>query len=70
MRPLVSAAVFGLVPIPPMPDTGPNNDEDRRMTAENANAPQFLWLSVPVAERMATKDELARIRDELEDTRK
>jgi hypothetical protein len=53
-----------------MPDTGPNNDEDRRMTAENANAPQFLWLSVPVAERMATKDELASIRDELEDTRK
>ena len=70
MKPLVSAAVFGLVPIPPMPDTGPNNDEDRRMTAENANAPQFLWLSVPVAERMATKDELASIRDELEDTRK
>lgn len=70
MKPLVSAAVFGLVPIPPMPDTGPNSDEDRRMTAEDADAPQFLWLPAPVAERMATKDEFARIRDELEDTRK
>jgi hypothetical protein len=29
-----------------------------------------LWLPVSVAERMATKDEIARIRDELEDTRK
>ena len=70
MKPLVSAAVFGLVPVPPMPDTGPSSDEDRRMTAEDANASQFLWLSVPVAEQMATKDEFARIRDELEDTRK
>jgi hypothetical protein len=52
-----------------MPDAGPNSDEDRRMTAADANAPQFLWLPVSIAERMATKDELARIRDALEDTR-
>ena len=69
MRPLVSAAVLGVVPLPPLPDAGPNSDEDRRMTAADANAPQFLRLPVSVAERMATKDELARIRDALEDTR-
>jgi hypothetical protein len=52
-----------------MPDAGPSSDEDRRMTAADASAPQLLWLPVSVAERMATKDELARIRDALEDTR-
>ena len=67
MKPLVSAAVFGLVPVPPMPDFGPDWSEHPRMTADVAHSPRPLRRPVLVAERMATKDELARIRDELEE---
>ena len=74
MKSFASAAVFGLVPIPPAISTtdscGPTEPCD-----DSGNAPvadiDFAQLTDPspedATERMATKDELARIRRQLED---
>ena len=67
MKPLVSAAVFGLVPVPPVPDTHAcnRNCDDRPTTAEELNPSRLVCLPPNSTERMATEDELARIRHEL-----
>ena len=74
MKPLASAAVFGLVPVPPaISTTEPCSRSEP--CGDNDNAPpedlDFAQLAPPhpedAAERMATKDELARIRRQLED---
>ena len=73
MKPLASAAVFGLVPVPPAIST---TESCTKPCGDNDNASvedlDFERLSDPpnpedAAERMATKDELARIRRQLED---
>ena len=74
MKPLASAAVFGLVPVPPAISTT-ESSRPHRAFGDNDNAPvedlDFAQLAPPhpedAAERMATKDELARIRRQLED---
>jgi hypothetical protein len=74
VKPLASAAVFGLVPVPPAISTTESCGPTERF-ADNDNAPvedlDFAQLAPPhpedAAERMATKDELARIRRQLED---
>jgi hypothetical protein len=75
MKPLTSAAVFGLVPVPPMPVTGTQNDSDScadgdiwPVPANDANAARLAELQYDATERMATNDELARIRQELDDS--
>jgi hypothetical protein len=69
MKTLTSAAVYGLVPVPPMPDTRASGRNDNRQhPAEDVNFSQLEWLQPNAAtERIATKDELARIRRELRD---
>jgi hypothetical protein len=72
MKPLTSAAVFGLVPVPPMSPTDTHSDHDScvdiwPLTLDDASAPRLAELQHDPAERMATNDELARIRQELED---
>src|SRR5262249_41326663 len=68
MKTLVGVAVFGLVPVPPMPDTVASGFDGRWTTREHGlDLWQFVFFPHPVAERMATKDELARIRYELEE---
>ena len=67
MKTLVGVAVFGLVPVPPMPDTVSSGFDGRWTTSEHDLDLSQLVLFQPVAERMATKDELARIRYELEE---
>jgi hypothetical protein len=64
MKAFTSAAVFGLVPVPPMPDIDTCGDSDNRpVTVENVNCSQLERPQREVAtERMATKDEIARIR--------
>jgi hypothetical protein len=60
--------VFGLVPVPPMPDTVSSGFDGRWTTSEHdLDLSQLVFFPHPVAERMATKDELARIRYELEE---
>ena len=68
MRPLATVAVCGLVPVPPMADTQACRDDDNQPpAADDENAARLAWLRHDAAERMATNDELARIRQELED---
>src|SRR5262249_37560328 len=68
MKTLVGVAVFGLVPVPPMPDTVASGFDGRWTTREHdLDLSQLVFFPHPVAERMATKDELARIRYELEE---
>jgi hypothetical protein len=66
MRTLVCSAVCGLVPIPPMFGTVINNKGNLRSTSDDVD----LWQTVlfpDVTERMVTKDEVARIRKQLEE---
>src|SRR5262247_3316489 len=68
MKTLVGVAVFGLVPVPPMPDTVSSGLDGRWTTSQHdIDLSQLVFFPHPVAERMATKDELARIRYELEE---
>jgi hypothetical protein len=65
MKTFTSAAVFGLVPVPPMPDADACSDSDNRsVTAEDVHASQLVCPQRNAAERLATKDELACIRRE------
>jgi hypothetical protein len=68
MKALQSAAVFGLLPVPPVPDTHEyGRDRDTRPTmSEDDSSSQGAGLSPSLTERMATKGELARLREELE----
>jgi hypothetical protein len=59
MKTLVSVAVFGLVPMPAMPDTLPD------ATGEDIDLPEVALSRRPITERLATNEEIARIRDEL-----
>jgi len=68
MKTLVGVAVFGLVPVPPMPDTVSSGFDGRWTTSEHdLDLSQLVYFPHPIAERLATKDELARIRYELEE---
>jgi hypothetical protein len=68
MKTLTTVAVFGLVPFPPLPDTHACNDSGNQpTTAEGAKAARLVRLQPDAAERMATNDELAHIRQELRD---
>jgi len=68
MKTLVGVAVYGLVPVPPMPDTVSSGFDGRWTTSEHdLDLSQLVFSPHPVAERMVTKDELARIRYELEE---
>ena len=66
MKVLVSVAVFGLMPVPPMPDTLSSRVDHARARSEDFEFSQLAFLPRPILERLATKEELARIRDELE----
>ena len=69
MKTLIDAAVYGLVPVPPMPDTQASSGNDNRpLLAGKVESAQRVWLQRNAAtERIATKDELARILRELRD---
>ena len=74
MKAFTSAAVFGLVPVPPMPATASGSALERCShrdivpdSAEHLDAPPPAHPERGAAtERMATKDELAHIRHELD----
>jgi hypothetical protein len=65
MKPIVGSAVFGLVPVPPMPSTCAADDRDAHRRDDEAQSAQVDRRGHEAAERMATKDELARLRREL-----
>jgi hypothetical protein len=50
-----------------MPDTQACGDNDNQPLTADANAAHLAWLRHDAAERMATNDELARIRQDLEE---
>ena len=64
MKTLVSVSVFGLVPMPPMPDTW-SSREDLRATSDDFDFSQLVYLPRAITERLVTKEELARIRNQL-----
>ena len=74
MKASTSAAVFGLVPVPPMPATASrralercSNNDIVPDSAEHLDAaPPAHPERGAATERMATKDELAHIRHELD----
>jgi hypothetical protein len=68
MKTFTSAAVFGLVPVPPMPATDARSDRDFwPVTSGDMISLQLARLQPDATERMATNDELARMRQELEE---
>ena len=66
MKPSIGSAAFGLVPIPPMPSTSAAKDGDARHPDDRAQPAQVERPGHEPMERIATKDELARLRRELE----
>ena len=58
MNKLMSSSMFGLAPIAPS-QTLVSNDEERPVNEKDE-------ISPPVIERMATREEIARIREELD----
>jgi hypothetical protein len=60
MKTLVDASVFGLVPIPSMTDTTERVEE-----LWAADQPAALAIGQPIKKRMATREEIARIGEEL-----
>ena len=68
MKALMGVAVFGLVPVLPMSDILPSSLDDRRTTSVDFNPSRLALLPRPIAERLTTKDEVASIRIELEET--
>ena len=49
MKPLTTVAVYGLVPVPPMPDTQACSDNDNQLlTADNAKTsrPAVVWIEL------------------------
>ena len=66
MKPLVSVAVFGLVPIPPA-DIPISSGHDLRAMRENCDFSRLVFLCRPIVKRMATKEELGHIRAELKE---
>ena len=68
VKALTSAAVFGLVPVPPMPSAAPCSGTEPCRNNGLGPASQLVDPQrEDGTERMATKDELARIRRQLED---
>jgi len=68
MKPLVTTAVFGLLPVPPLPDSYNRECKGRRNDASKPiNGPDAAPASRLVTDRMATPNELARLRNELDD---
>jgi hypothetical protein len=61
MKKLMSSSMFGLVPVPLLADT---SRDDLRAAREEVEVSHPV-LPRPTTERMATKEDLARIRDEL-----
>ena len=64
MKPLVNAVVLGLLPIPLMPEIAADTAGDRSMPVDdhNGSCPRHV---LPVAERVATEEELARLRGQV-----
>jgi hypothetical protein len=60
---MTGTAVFGLVPIPPAPDTRPPGANEDGLSASEMQRKAFSQHEA--AERLATDDELARLRREL-----
>ena len=49
MKPMTTAAVHGLVPVPPMPDTQACSDNKiQRLTADDVDAPRLavMWIEL------------------------
>ena len=69
MKMLVSAAVFGLLPVPPMDGTVSGRRDDPRVPSEDFDFSHVVFFSRVAAERLATKEVLADIRDALEKIR-
>ena len=68
MKPLVTTAVFGLLPVPPLPDAYDRAGKRRRDDPSTPiDASDVVRPSRLTTERMATPDELARLRGELDD---
>jgi hypothetical protein len=65
MKPLVSAAVLGLLPIPLVPEIRADAIGDQPTTLDDHSG-RYPRHVVPIAERMAIEEELARIHRELE----
>jgi hypothetical protein len=68
MKPLVSAGLLGLLPIPLVPAirTDAAGDQSTTVDDHSGRCPCHVF---PIAERMATEEELARIRRQLEASR-
>ena len=66
MKTLESVAVFGLVPVPALTNTVIDSRCDRQAPCGDVD----LWRLRPFTERAVKKEELARIREELEEIAK
>jgi hypothetical protein len=65
MKPLIGAAVFGLLPIPQPPPAAHSLGDRREGAAAHEKDREATCSEPEVAERLATAEELARLRREL-----
>jgi hypothetical protein len=65
MKPSIGSAAVGLVPVPPMPSASDADDRDARHPDDEPQSTQVERPGHEAMERIATKDELARLRREL-----
>jgi hypothetical protein len=65
MKPSIGSAAFGLAPISPMPGSSAADDRDARHPEDQAQSARAERPEHEAMERIATKDELARLRREL-----
>jgi hypothetical protein len=67
MKTLVNVAVFGLVPTPTMADTRITGRDNLRANGEICAFLQRTSILHLITKRLATQEELARVREELEE---
>ena len=65
MKTPTTVSIYGLVPVPSTLEMQALNEEDHRPIAGDANAAFLAWYRHLQTERLATKDELAHVREAL-----
>jgi hypothetical protein len=62
-----TVSIYGLVPVPSNLQMQALRDEDQPPIADDANVALLAWYRHLQTERLATKDEIARVREALQE---
>jgi hypothetical protein len=67
MKTSTTASIYGLVPVPSILEMQALSDEDQLPIADDANVALLAWYRHLQTERLATKEEIARVREALQE---